>query len=138
MAYEHTEVPVVKSQMKLRELLIRNGATAIAIVSQPPQEGFQAVVQIDGSPYSFRISANVKYKSTVAGVEQEERRVWRVLFHHMKAIFEASNSGVQELRQMILPYIITKNGQTIGEIILPQLDKAVQTNPARLLPAANE
>lgn len=135
MSYETTEVPVVNSQQKLRELLLRNGATGIAIVSQPPQEGFQAMVKIEGQMYTFRISANCKPKSHQSAVEQEERRVWRVLFHHLKAIFEASSSGVQELRQMILPYIVTNDGRTIAEILLPQLDKAVQYNPARLLPS---
>lgn len=138
MAYETTEVPVAKSQQKLRELLLRNGATGIAIVSQPPQEGFQAMVKIEGALYTFRISALCKSKSNQSAIEQEERRVWRVLYHHLKAIFEASSSGVQELRQMILPYIVTNSGQTIAEIILPQLDKAVQHNPARLLPMARE
>ncbi len=51
----------------------------------------------------------------------------------MKGIFEAADSGVMEFREMMLPYVVTKEGRTIGEIILPQLDKAIQQNPARLL-----
>ena len=133
MAYESTEVSVIKSQTKLRELLLRNGATGIAIVSQPPQEGFQAMVKIDDATYTIRLSCYCKQKSSIPATEQEERRVWRVLFHHMKAIFEASSSGVMEFKQMVMPYIVTKDGRTIGEIILPQLDKAVTTNPAIML-----
>jgi hypothetical protein len=136
MAYEHTVVAVAKSQQKLRELLLRNGASGIAIVSQPPQEGFQAMVKIDAATYTIRISATCKEKRAQAAREQEERRVWRVLFHHLKGIFEASHSGVMEFKEMVMPYIVTKDGRTIGEIILPQLDKAIQTNPARMLPMA--
>lgn len=136
MAYEYTEVPVVKSQTKLRELLLRNGATGIAIVSQPPQEGFQAMVKIAEATYTIRVSALCKSKHSQSAVEQEERRVWLVLFHHMKGIFEASNSGVMEFKEMVMPYIVTKDGRTIGEILIPQLEKAVQTNPERMLPMA--
>ena len=136
MAYEFTEVPVARSQQKLRELLLRNGATGIAIVSQPPQEGFQAMVKIDGAIYTIRISAVCKSKAVQSAIEQEERRVWRVLFHHLKGIFEASQSGVMEFKEMVMPYIVTKDGRTIAEILIPQLDKAVKTNPARLLPMA--
>lgn len=137
MAYEATEVPVARSQQKLRELLLRNGATGIAIVSQPPQEGFQAMVKIDAATYTIRISAVCKPKSSQAATEQEERRVWRVLFHHLKGIFEASQSGVMEFKEMVMPYIVTKDGRTIAEILIPQLDKAIQANPERMLPMAS-
>jgi hypothetical protein len=53
----------------------------------------------------------------------------------MKDIFEASNSGVMEFRELILPYIVTSDGQTIAQHILPKLDQAIDGNPARLLPA---
>lgn len=133
MAYEDTEVPVVKSQMKLRELLVKNGATGIAIVSQPPQEGYQAMIKIDGAIYTIRISCACRSQRSQSANEQEERRVWRVIFHHSKAMFEAASSGLMELKQIVMPYIVTKDGRTIGEIILPQLDQAVQSDPARLL-----
>jgi hypothetical protein len=137
MAYEATEVPVARSQQKLRELLLRNGATGIAIVSQPPQEGFQAMVKIDQATYTIRISAICKSTSSQSAIEQEERRVWRVLFHHLKGIFEASQSGVMEFKEMVMPYIVTKDGRTIAEILIPQLDKAIETNPGRMLPMAS-
>lgn len=138
MAYENTEVPVAKSQQKLRELLIKNKGGRVAFISDPPSEGFQAVVPIDGKEYSIRIMATCKAKSNQRAVEQEERRVWRVLFHHMKGIFEASASGVMEFREMMLPYIITNDGRTVGECILPKLDAALANRMDRLLPAAKE
>lgn len=138
MAYEDTQVPVAKSQQKLRELLLKNKGGRVALISDPPAEGFQAMVQIDGKDYNIKIMATCKEKFSQAGKEQEERRVWRVPFHHVKGIFEASKSGVMEFREMMLPYLITNDGRTVAECILPKLDGALADRPERLLPAARE
>lgn len=82
MAYDSTQVPVDRTQAKIRALLMAHGAIGIAFVSQPPREGFTTSLAIEGRPY-----------------------------------------------------IVTKNGMTVGEHILPQLDKAVDGNPLRMLPA---
>ena len=70
--------------------------------------------------------------------EQEARRIWRVLYHHMKSIFEAADSGVMEFRELMLPYIMTNDGKTVAEHILPKLDAALAGRPDRLLPYSKE
>lgn len=133
MAYENTEVPVVKSQFKIREMLVKHGCTTVAFITDGPMEGFQAIVPIDERMYSIKIMARVTESKSR---EQEERRIWRVLFHHIKSIFEAADSGVMEFREMMLPYILTNDGRTVGECILPKLDAALAGRPDRLLPPA--
>ena len=136
MAYEKTEVPILKSQEGIRKLVMAHKGFGVAIVSErdpagkePAQEGFQAKVMIDTSPYAIRIMAKLR---NVRDREQEERRVWRVLFYHLKSVFEASDSGVMEFRELMLPYIVMASGETIAERILPQLDAAI-SHPSRLL-----
>jgi hypothetical protein len=127
----------------------------IAFISDPPKEGFQAVVEIDGDPYTVRIygvlrdaptEAPVRYRGTTRNWtrpikestqqkfrETEERRIWRVLYYHLKSVFEAADSGVMEFRELMLPYIVTKSGKTIAECIVPELSHAININPSRLL-----
>ncbi len=136
MAYENTAVAVAKSQQKLREILLRNKGGRVAFLSDPPVEGFTAVVPIDGKEYTVQVMARCKPKKNFDADEQEARRVWRVLFHHMKGIFEASKSGVLEFREMMLPYIVTHDGKTVAEHILPNLDRSLAGRPERLLPVA--
>lgn len=131
MAYEQTQVAVPKSQDKIRQMLIRHKGGSVAFISDPPSEGFQALVPIDGKTYSVKIMARCREKTDP---EQEARRIWRVLYHHMKSIFEAVDSGVMEFRELMLPYIMTNDGKTVAEHILPKLDAALAGNPARLLP----
>lgn len=129
MAYEKTDVPTVKSQQKIREMIMAHGGFGIAFVSErdpegkfPSSEGFQAKVIIDKKPYAVKIMAKVK---KVSDIEQEERRIWRVLFYHMKSVFESADSGVMEFRELMLPYMVNATGQTVAEMILPRIDQSL-------------
>jgi hypothetical protein len=130
MGYEGTTVPLVKSQGQIRKMVFAHKGTAVGFFTEPPFEGFSCQLTIDEKPYTIRISAKLNSKRQR---EMEEMRIWRVLYHHLKTIFEAADSGVMEIREMILPYVVTKSGKTIAEMILPQLEQAVEGNPARLL-----
>jgi hypothetical protein len=135
MAYERTKVEAARSQVGIRNLLMTCGGAGIAFISQPPMEGFEALMPIDGVTYKVRIQADVPVDSR--DVEADVRRIWRVFYYHMKSVFEAADSGVMEFREMMLPYIVVKDGQTIGQHILPNLAKAVESRPERLLAAVN-
>src|SRR6516225_9421006 len=131
MAYENTEVPVSRSQEAIRKLLLANGATGIAFVHQadPLTEGFEAMVPISGSTYRIRIMAKIEkregearwvrgqYRTATDLEEQGIRRVWRVLYYHLKSVYEAVNSGVMEFRELMLPYVVTKDGKTVAQHI---------------------
>jgi hypothetical protein len=150
MAYEHTLVAVSKSQESIRRLILDNGGSGIAFISQPPMEGFEAVVRIDNASYRIRISAEVKvvekrrrrrygiYKPQSQIQDDAARRVWRVLFFYLKNVYEASNSGVMDFRQLVMPYVVTRDNKTISEHILPKLESAIQGNPERMLPAPKD
>jgi hypothetical protein len=146
MAYEDTQVPVARSQEAIRSLVMRHGGFGFAAVSErdpsgefPSQEGFHAKVMIDAKPYAVKIMAQLKKagrgteKQRQDWTEREERRVWRVLYYHIKSVFEAADSGVMEFRELMLPFILVPDGRTIAEHILPQLDAKLAGNPSRLL-----
>jgi hypothetical protein len=141
MAYDRTSVAITKSQEEIRKLIMAHKGFGVAFVSEhdpqgemPPQEGFHAKVMIENKPYSVRIVATLKKSRDM---DKEARRVWRVLYYHMKSVFEAADSGVMEFRELMLPYILMPNGTTISENILPQLDAKLAGNPERLLSAGN-
>ena len=151
MAYEGTEVSVSRSQEGIRKLIMAQRGSKIAFISDPPREGFQAEVLIDALPYQIRIFGECRtapqtrrvYSRTVDTTEKqrvdfldgEHRRIWRVLFYHLKSVFEAADSGVMEFRELMLPYIVTKSGKTIGECLVPQLASVINMNPGRMLEA---
>ena len=155
MAYEGTLVAVSKSQEQIRRMILSNGGTAVAFISQPPMEGFEAMVTIDNATYKIRVSANVKpkevkrrrrywngstyvSKSTSDRHDEAARRVWRVLYFYLKSVYEASSSGVMDFRELVMPYVVTKDNRTIAEHLLPKLASAIQGNPERMLPSPRE
>ena len=140
MAYETTEVAVSKSQHGIRQMIYAHKGTGVILVSQPPREGFEAMVTIEKLPYHIRIMATCRsgpkpgYKFNPSGIEQEERRVWRVLYWHLKAMFEAADSGVIDIRDVILPYVVTADGRTLSEHLVPRMAQVMTMDTNRLLP----
>jgi hypothetical protein len=102
-------------------------------MSHPPREGFEALVTMQEQGYHIRVMATCK---PVKDREQEERRVWRVLYYHLKAMFEAADSGVIAIEDIILPYIVTPDNRTIGEHVRPQLAKLRDMTQDKLLTTA--
>ncbi len=147
MAYETTEVAVSKSQDAIRKLIYSHKGTGLMLISRPPHEGFEAFIEVDKLPYHVRIMAICKdqkkdkngwLRSTAnyeKAVDQENRRVWRVLYWHLKAIFEAADSGVIDIRNVILPYVVMQDGSTLSDHIVPKMAQLLTMNPERLLGA---
>jgi hypothetical protein len=123
---------VSDSQQAIRKVVYAHKGTGVSFISQPPREGFEALVTLKDIPYHIRIMATCQ---KAANREQEERRVWRVLFYHMKAMFEAVDSGVIAVEEVIMPYIVTPDGRTIAEHIGPKLAETREMNTNLLLTA---
>lgn len=132
MAYAGTKVPMSQSQQEIRRMIYAHKGTGVSFVSQPPREGFEALVTLNEVGYHIRVMATAK---KVQDREQEERRVWRVLFWHLKAMFEAADSGVIAVEDIIMPYIVTPDGHTISEHIKPKLAELRNMTGDKLLTA---
>lgn len=132
MAYDKTRVPVQDSQSEIRRLVYAHKGTGISFLSRPPKEGFEALVEMENQAYHIRVMATCKAKSDRSA---EERRVWRVLYWHLKAMFEAADSGVIAVEDIIMPYIVTPDGRTIAEHVAPKLAEMRELTHERLLTA---
>jgi hypothetical protein len=131
MAYETTDVPISRSQEEIRRLVLMHKGTGINFMSQPPREGFEALVTLQEVGYHIRVMATCQKNKLTK--EQEERRVWRVLYYHLKAMFEAADSGVIAVEDVIMPYIVTPDGRTIAEHVAPKLAEMRNFTHERLL-----
>jgi hypothetical protein len=152
MAYEETGVAVSKSQSQIRNLIMAHKGTGVMLVSKPPQEGFEAMVSVGDLPYHIRVMAICKKIATFdrngrtrnqkimqSMREGEERRVWRVLYWHLKALFEAADSGVIDVRDVIMPYVVLADGRTLAEHIKPRMPKLMELPTTEgILPAERQ
>lgn len=71
--------------------------------------------------------------------EKATRQRWRALALVIKAKLEAIESGIATFEQEFLAYIALPNGQTVGQFMLPQIQRAYKDGqmPA-LLPAGRD
>ena len=73
---------------------------------------------------------------TKAKAEAATRQRWRALVLVLKAKLEAVASGISTLESEFLANVVTQDGRTIGDVLLPRITEAVKSG--RLLPAAGE
>lgn len=54
---------------------------------------------------------------------QEQRRIWRCLELTIKSKLTAAEAGIETFQQAFLANIVIAGGQTVGDVVIPQLDK---------------
>lgn len=151
MAYESTDVPIANSQQAIRHMIYAHNGSGVSIISQRPREGFEALVTIKDLPYHVRVMATckpieerdrygrIRPSGQIENARHaEERRVWRVLYWHLKAMFEAADSGVIDIRDVIMPYVVMRDGRTLSEHITPKMPEIMRMDVERLLPESTQ
>ncbi len=68
--------------------------------------------------------------------DSELRRLWRALALVIRAKLEAVESGISTLDREFMADVVTRDGRTLGEAILPHLAEGL--DPSRLLPALGD
>jgi hypothetical protein len=136
MAYETTTVAVEKSQGEIRKLLAGHRASRFAFGEETDDGGVRwaavtfghggLVVRvkvphkpIDGSAVSRKLMrSRAKTRADVEAefVEQEARRIWRVMAWNLKARLVAVEEGVETFAEAFLAHLVDPTtGQTIYE-----------------------
>lgn len=144
MAYETTKVPVDKSQAGIRQLLVKHGADQFTFgegAGDQPWAGVEfahhgllvrmrAPLKVDDAELR---AAYAKYRQRGAKpesvwrreqLEQEQKRIWRVLHWTMKARLEAVEENVETFEQAFLAHIVDPRTQrTLYERLQPAIEK---------------
>ena len=119
-AYD-TSVPVDRSKGHIEALLLRAGAEGYHTGWQAAMGGDPGWDAIEflwkGKQIRFRLPRTKAGRND----EQRNRQRWRVLFLVVKAKIEAVEAGIAVFEEEFLSFIVTANGQTVGEVLLPRL-----------------
>jgi len=132
-AYAGTLVSVDKSMGEVTSLLRRRSVTGL----QWTEEGLRATLRfrwtsaagvmlcarfgLEVTPPRAPRGRRLTSKQIDDFLEKERRRLFRVLVHFLKNLFEAVDGGLLTLEQALLPYLEDGAGQTIGELLGPRL-----------------
>lgn len=135
MAYaKGTTVSVSSSQQEIAQTLHRYGVVTYSFGARPGE----ALVEFEMSDFPVRISVPLPAKppkqmgtSPQTGRqvnlwtrwEQEVKEAWRALLLLIKANLEAIERGIVTVEQAFLAYLVTNNGRTVGDQLIPELQK---------------
>ena len=116
-AYKSTKVPVRHSQADIEAMLKKNGVEAVRFTSLPSGAILEFAKRIPNSEdfIGYRINVRPKLKPDVRDPVNElnkaERQIWRVLYWHLKAKFEAISFGLTEFEEDFLPYMLITDSE---------------------------
>lgn len=143
-----TEVPVERSRAELERTLSRYGAQAFGYGWD--DHGARIVFQAQGRRVAFHLTLPDRSARTFThssrGLRPEDaatkaweqacRSRWRALNLVVKAKLEAVEAGISTFEDEFLAHTLLPNGETVGEWITPQIERAYETGgmPA-MLPA---
>jgi len=143
-----TSVSVEKSRGEIERILTRYGATKFAFFNEECQaciafeikgKRIRFILPLD-SPRApdFRLGRYGKTRPDAQRLklwEQACRQRWRALALAIKAKLEWVETGIVTVEEEFLPYIVTANGKTVAEMIMPQLNQLYESGiMPRLLP----
>jgi len=147
---EHTAVPVERSKSEIEHILNRYGAHEFGYATR---EGKAAIMfSAHGKHLRFILplpnrddvtkTPSGRQRKDNAQAEllaKETRRRWRALALEIKAKLEAVETGIAIFEQEFLAQIVLPGGRTVGETILPGIERAYKTGKvAGLLPNFTE
>ena len=78
-----------------------------------------------------------KASAADAAYEQAIRQRWRALALVIKAKLEAVDSGIVTFEQEFLAHFVIPGKGTVGQVLIPQLDHAINSKLPPLLPGSN-
>jgi hypothetical protein len=136
---EGTTVPVEKTRAEIERLLTRHGANQLGLVTDTERGLAVVLFTIEGRQVRLRVPLpqladfardghRIVPKETQARRwEQANRERWRAVLLVCKAKLELVELGLSSVEREFLADIALPNGQTVGDLIRPQLEEAYGT-----------
>ena len=122
-SYQSTTVPVVKTQSQIEKMLVEHGAVKTHFMKDYEKDmvilAWERKIILDGSPKIQPLMHHISFR------DRKEAQVYRALFYHLKAKFEAVDFQIVSFEEEFLPYFLVKlpDGKpgTIAEYFVPDL-----------------
>lgn len=137
MSYaENTSVPVDRSQSEIKRTLSKYNATGF--IFGDSRELSMVMFEMNGRRIKFilpipalqpKVASYYQKKGQFYSqdkVDQETRRRWRCLLLAIKAKLETVESGISTFEEEFMSHIVLPNGQTVGEVMVPQITESYQ------------
>lgn len=131
----HTAVPEDRSRVEIERTLAKYGADQFIYGWQEGAAVLGFRMNLRYVRFTLQMPEPKDVKKTETGrtrrdsaipglLAQERRRRWRALALVIKAKLEAVGSGIAVFEEEFLAYIVLPDKRTVGQFMLPQVEKA--------------
>lgn len=119
-----TSVSPEKSLGDIKKCLSKAGSSSFAHI----EKGNQAMIMFEFKSMAVKIKLKLplKLENSVKAEkahDQKVRTAYRALLLCVKAKVEAVEAGIETFEQAFLPHIVLKNGDLVGDRIIPKLEE---------------
>ncbi|HUU57261.1 MAG TPA: hypothetical protein VMW93_07960 [bacterium] len=160
MAYDGTEVPAARSQEGIRGILTKYGIRQVQFTDCWPDGVAVEFIRVEGGPGGVEKVIRVRVvgkpnadnlvvkkarrrgwrdKTRVPTAERksdaERRRVYRIIYYHLKSKLEAVAEGLVTFEEEFLPHIVLPSGATVYDELKRHLPAVFAGTAPLALPA---
>lgn len=122
---QDTSVPVGRSQEAIRQLVLDRGADGWMV----GEDRGRAVISFRLQDRLLRFHVQLPEKLDA----KEERRLWRALYMAIKAKLVIASEGIETFDEVFLANIVTPDGSTVGDRIIPDVQMMLESGQAKVL-----
>jgi hypothetical protein len=139
MSYaENTVVPVDRSQSEIKKILTKYGASGFVFGEKP--DAAMVMFEMRERKIKFLLPLPILQPSTPSynqkkgffytqtKLDQELRRRWRCLVLAIKSKLECVESGISTFEEEFMAHIVLPNGATVGQVMIPQIERSYTEN----------
>ena len=130
-----TRVPIERTIGEIQKTLTKAGANKFGYMTHDNKAVVAFCFKNVGIKMAIKLPPQPSSNSTQASIktyEQRHRQVYRQFLLCIKAKIEGVMCGVETLEQAFLPYIVLKDGTTVGQKAIPAIEQ-FNSSPASLL-----
>ena len=136
MSYaENTNVSVGESVAGIEEVITKYEGDGIVVIPSPltgtvlfVMRGKQIRMTVDLPKEDYNSGAKAKRKH-----QQVIMQKWRAFFLTIKAKLVAVEEGIESFEQAFMPHIVMADDQTVGQALLPKIEKALSAGTSLLI-----
>jgi len=140
--YKNTAIRPEKSQADITRELNRYGIYEVQHTNQKGKFSVGFRVESDEIPIPLMVRIDVPYnkeKDTEDNLGWERQRVlYRILFFYVKALLNTWDNGLKTFTEIFMPHLVLPGGGTIEQMLLPKLQKAIESGQMKDTPLLGE
>jgi hypothetical protein len=123
----NSKVPVRQTRQEIEKLLQKWGCRKVAFLDDYDAKIVEIQflwVDEEAHPWSAMFKVSVAPDPSLSSEQKRDAEVrgrWRTLLYWLRSALDAIDAGVIQPEQVFLPFLVTPDGQTVADVMIPRM-----------------